>query len=100
MRGNCVVQLLEGGLAHALQSDLALTLFLVTITMEKQQPDPPEEPGFSVSGQSDPFTAGDAMLARAKSISQRIADRVRELTQDTKTGETDKPTDEHRPLAD
>ena len=67
--------------------------------MDKQQPDPLEESGFSVSGQSDTFTAGDAMLARAKSVSQRITDRVRELTQDTQTGETDKPTNEHRPLS-
>ena len=67
--------------------------------MDKQQPEPQEEPGFSVSGQADAFTAGDAMLARAKSVAQRITDRVRELTQDTQTGETDKATNEHRPLS-
>ena len=69
--------------------------------MDKKKPtEPEEEPGFSVSGQADPFTAGDAMLARAKSISQRIADRVRELTQETEFGEQDKPTDDHRPLSE
>lgn len=68
--------------------------------MEKSKSNEPEVPGFSVSGQSDPFTAGDAMLARAKSISQRIADRVRELTQETQTDIPDKPTDEHQPLSE
>jgi hypothetical protein len=66
--------------------------------MEKKKAAGAEEPGFSVSGQSDPFTAGDAMLARAKSVSQRIADRVRELTQETKIDMPTQQTDEHDPL--
>jgi hypothetical protein len=68
--------------------------------MEQKKPERPEEPGFSISGQSDTFTAGDAMLARAKCISQRIMDRVRALTQETHPGVPDEATDEHRPLAD
>jgi hypothetical protein len=68
-------------------------------TMDKNKPDLSEETGFSVSGQADTFMAGEAMLARAKSVSQRIADRVRELTQETQTDVPDDATDEHRPLA-
>ena len=68
--------------------------------MDKQRSNPPEEPGFSLSEQTDPFTAGEAMLARAKSVSQRIADRVRELTQDTHTNTPDEGTAEHCPLSD
>lgn len=66
--------------------------------MDKNKSDKQTEPGFSMSGQVDTFTAGEAMLARAKSISQRIADRVRELTQETETQPPNEPTDEHRPL--
>jgi hypothetical protein len=68
--------------------------------MDKKKPDPPEEQGFSISGQADTYTAGEAMLARAKSVAQRIADRVRELTQETQTDVPDDATDEHRPLSE
>ena len=73
---------------------------LVATHMEQNKSERPQELGFSVSGQSDTFTAGDAMLTRARSISQRITDRVRELTQETQTNLPDDATDEHRPLSD
>ena len=66
--------------------------------MENQKAKLGEEPGFSVSGPTDTFMAGEAMLARAKSVSQRIAERVRELTQETQTDVSDDTTDEHQPL--
>lgn len=84
-------------LARRLQTDCCVHIF-GDRTMDKKKPEPPEEPGFTVSIQSDTFTAGEAMLARAKSVSQRIADRVRELTQETQTDVPDDPTDEHCPL--
>ena len=73
----------------------------------------PESTGFSVSGHPDPYTAGEAVLDRAKSVAQRITERVRDLTgtgtSETKPGhcsppaDTDTladadPTGEHTPL--
>lgn len=68
--------------------------------MDQQQTPLPEEPGFTVSENGDPFVVGEAMLDRAKSVSQRIANRVRELTQETQTDTADEGTAEHRPLSD
>lgn len=57
--------------------------------------------GSTDAEQVDPFTTGDAMLARAKSVSQRIADRVRELTQDTRGHAVpDEDTGGHEPLSE
>ena len=39
-----------------------------------------ENVGFSLNGHPDPYLAGEAVLDRAKSVAQRIADRVRHLT--------------------
>jgi hypothetical protein len=61
---------------------------------------PAEEPGFSVSGETDTFTAGDAVLDRAKSVSQQITDRVRELTGETKETPPIDETKEKKPLSD
>jgi hypothetical protein len=67
-------------------------------TMQPADDSPSGEPGFSVSGHSDPFTAGDSVLDRAKSVSQQITQRVRELMQDTERSSADDGTDEHKPL--
>lgn len=82
-----------------------------TIAMTPHDDCPRDDTGFSLSGHPDPYTAGEAVLDRAKSVAQRIADRVRDLTghQGHSTPPTDvapteaapfdpDPTDEHTPL--
>jgi hypothetical protein len=60
------------------------------------------ESGFTLPGYPDPFTAGEAVLERAKSVAQRIADRVRELTEDTASQSAlpGDPTDVHPHLSE
>ena len=41
----------------------------------------------------DPFTTGDAMLARAHSVARRIAERVRRVLADTRTDYPALPAD-------
>ncbi len=60
----------------------------------------PEEQGFSVSGQADTYTAGEEVLARARSVSQQIAERVRKLIQAPETETQDAATGEHDSLAE
>ena len=61
---------------------------------------PSGEEGFHLSGHPDPYTAGDAVLDRAKSVSQRITDRVRELTGETKETPPVDETEVKTPLPD
>jgi hypothetical protein len=58
--------------------------------------------GFTMPGSPDPFTAGEAVLERAKSVAQRIADRVRELIEDTASQSAlpGDPTDVHPHLSE
>ncbi len=53
----------------------------------------PQRPGSGDLHGQDPFTAGDALLARAKSVSQRIAERVRRLAEDTQADHPALPSD-------
>jgi len=57
-------------------------------------------PDDAPSSSDDAFTVGDAMLERAKKVGQKIEERVRELTDDTKTSSTPlaDPTDELPPV--
>ena len=68
----------------------------------KHEEQPLADSEVTTTNSADPFTAGEAVLARAKSISQLITERVRELTRDTE-GHTvlpNEPTDVQPPLAD
>jgi hypothetical protein len=47
---------------------------------ENNQP-PPEDGASTHFQQVDPILAGDAVLARAKSVAQQISERVRRLTE-------------------
>jgi hypothetical protein len=62
---------------------------------------PEEMSGPASSSGQDTFTACDAVLDRAKSVSQRITARVRALTEDTQNHSTlsNNPTDEQPPIS-
>lgn len=67
--------------------------------MEQPSNKPSTEAGFKASGKPDLFTAGSTILARAKIVSQRAAEYVRERTGETKSSTfDDDATDEHVPL--
>jgi hypothetical protein len=62
------------------------------------QTDPMPEQGDKPRQSDDPFTTGDEMLERAKKVARDIEEKVRQLTDDTKTRTTD-PIDPSDPDA-
>lgn len=67
--------------------------------MKQQSKHPPTERDFTVAGNPDLFVVGEMIFARAKAVSQRAAEQVRDLTGETKTLTfDDDATDEHVPL--
>ncbi len=62
--------------------------------MRDDHPLRPEERTKDSFGQPDPFTAGDAILERAKTVAQRIRERVRRLIQKTQFRSSDDSTTE------
>jgi len=62
------------------------------------QTDPTPEQGDKPRQSDDPFITGDEMLERAKKVARDIEEKVRQLTDDTKTRTTD-PIDPSDPDA-
>ena len=52
-------------------------------TVSDKSVNPERNQGSEPATAVDPFTAGDAVLDRVKSVAKQITDRVRRLTEDT-----------------
>ena len=69
--------------------------------MEQRSKRLPTGAEYPASGTPDLFVTGESLLTRAKVISQRSTEQVRELIQDTKpTSLDDDATGEYTPLPD
>jgi hypothetical protein len=78
--------------------DLAWSVQQILLPLQDEfmtQTNPMPGPGEGPRESEDPFTTGDEMLERAKKVARDITEKVRKLTDDTKTGtaRTDDSTD-------